>query len=121
MSNIYTYHTAVRSVPCTESEFHHLRTLLFANQDDGVSNDHGFDIEHNGDGVYLFADESGTADDLPVSFLKGLGASIATAGLPYLEVGFACTDSKRRADSQDGGRYRIMLDGSLKYPTLAWD
>jgi hypothetical protein len=119
MADYFTHHTAKEYVPCSEAQFAKLEELLaLAPPADEPA--HGFEIEWANGSVYLFAETNGCTGSLPKRFLQYLGKLIHAAGLPYLEVSFACTCTKMRPVSHGGGAYRIMPNGEIVFENRSW-
>ncbi len=115
MANNYVIHTANDSIKCSEEMAGQLSRLLEEGRDD-----HGFEADFGDGRFYVFAEQSGTPDELPKAFLAKFGEALKAAGLQFLEFGYACTCDRCRPGSHSGGSYRICADGTIVWPETVW-
>lgn len=126
MSNCYRIVTAEESVKCSKKNFLALQKLW---EPEGYDAE-GFCLETSGieleyipeeKGLYLYSEEFGDIDNVPEAALKKLGEIIKAAGKEYLEFGVAEYCDRARADSANGGRFRVYANGTVKHPKRTWD
>jgi hypothetical protein len=110
--------TAVESIPCTEKDVDALCEQVNRDEEDGeVSSGMGFEYS---DGLYIFAEEFGSPEELSETARKMIGALLKKAGKSFIQIGFAEYCDKLREDSAGGGAVRIYANGSVKYAKLVW-
>jgi hypothetical protein len=119
MANNYNQVAAIKSLTCTDAESLEIAQVL---NNDAETKDcyHGFEIEYSGDQLYIFAEESGTPEELSEEVRKLIGKLITKNELPYLQFGYAFTCSKMRMGEFGGGEFRIYPNGDLVWPFVIW-
>jgi len=119
MANNYSQVAAVTTLVCTEEEATIIKELLAKSEEEGDTY-HGFTTEFSRGELYLFAEESGTPEELPEEALEFIGKLITKNNLPYLEFGYAFTCSKMRPGEFGGGQFRIYPSGVIVWPGIVW-
>lgn len=125
--NYYTELTANSLLPCSQENYEELEKELSGMMldSDGFELWHDIQIELDKEEegltrLHLYSDQSGDIDNLPPTFLKLLGMTIARAGLPYWEIGCSWTADRKVPASQGGTTYRIHTDGTVEEAHSWW-
>ena len=71
-------------------------------------------------GIYFFADESVTPEELPETFTNLVGAVLRRLRLPHLEFGVAYYADRRAPGACGGAAFRILASGELEYRETYW-
>ncbi len=124
MANSYTHMTARKEIPCSEEDFERLteeveQDRIRADEED----ESGSDLEVTlYEGMLHARTDYGSfdADAIGEGVLRVLGAIIQKTGEPYWLWDYANTCDKLRPGSHGGGSLRIMPDGTIEWPTVAW-
>lgn len=121
MSQDYLVIGSVEDLRCSKEDADELKTLWNEKSEEADCSD-GFDVELMGDdNLYIFADEFGDIESVPIEAKKKIGEILAKAGMEYLTFGYASYNSRNLQGTQSGGTFRLYKDGTIRYPTIKYD
>jgi hypothetical protein len=103
------------SLPCTEADFHILRTML-----EDAYDVQGFELNLEAGRLVMFAAEMGSVEELPQSFMIYLGEMIEKADRSFWGFSYANRSSILIVGESGGGRFRIYPDGSTVFARERW-
>lgn len=121
MSQDYLVVGSVEDLRCSEEDADALAALWDEKSEEADSSD-GFSTQLMGDdNLYIFADEFGDIESVPVEVKKKIGEIIEKAGMEYLTFGYASYNSRNLQGTQSGGTFRLYKDGTIRYPIINYE
>ncbi len=121
MSQDYLVFGSVEKLKCSKEDADALKEL-WEEKSEGADCSDGFDMQLMGnDNLYIFADEFGDIESVPIEVKKKIGEILAKAGMEYLTFGYASYNSRNLQGTQSGGTMRLYKDGTVRYPTVRYE
>lgn len=120
MSQDYLVVGNVEDLKCSKEDADALRELWNAKSEEADYSD-GFDMQMMGEHLYIFADEFGDIESVPVEVRNKIGEIVSKGGLEYLTFAFASYNSRNLQGTQGGGTFRLYKDGTIRYPQIKYE